>query len=673
MPSAQISPIVKMQAHKDALFSKRPFAQLCVHCQKVFDNWPVVVRTLQESKNGSVPSYRTEHLESLGELELSAVAGCNLCEQFFNSAKKIVYDSKQVAYFKRRKQLDITKCNYPHASEDWVFVLNVLSDEASPKGTDETSKGLCRAICSVTLYATSDQALVYEPKDRYSKSTRDSLSHAKQWLSSCLASHKTCSGLKHRHIPTRLLYLGGKYPCLSLASEMEEVSGYATLSHCWGSLPFSTLKKDNLDAFKRQIPREALTNTFNDAIYVAKHLGLNYLWIDSLCIVQDDDDDWRKEAALMSSVYRGSSINISASSAKNGTFGCFQKRGSSWRCQIRGSHGDESLLFDCVPISFQRSLLDSPLVSRGWVLQERVLSCRNLHFTQKEVFWECQERLACETFPEQLPECLDRSFRFLRRPLQNDNWGAIIQKYSACKLTYSRDKLIAMSGLARIVQEGNKDEYVAGMWRKDLETQLTWYAYTPLPRISPYVAPSWSWASSASSIGSSSLSDVPFGIQRKLATVQDVKIEYTSQDTFGEMKGASLRLRCQYFIRASIYQDDELWYLSAEFAQEQEDVYCRFDCLDTGNVESIEVYFLPIIKHLRNDTERYFGIMVEPTGERKGEYRRIGQFSWVEPAHSAVPTLIELCKNTKTQVDDSEYIGVFLGQGGIKEYIIDMI
>jgi hypothetical protein len=230
---------------------------------------------------------------------------------------------------------------------------------------------------------------MYESEDRSSISTRDALPLAKRWLDSCLASHKICNGLKQYHTPARLLFLIGKDPCLLLVSERDKASRYAILSHCWGSLPFHTLKRDNLNAFQKQIPTEALTNTFQDAIYIARYLGLNYLWIDSLCIVQDDEDDWRKEAALMGSVYGGSSINISASSAKNGTFGCFQKRDSSWRYQVQAGQGNEPLLFDYVPGSFRRSLLASPLVSRGWVLQERVLSCQNLHFAKNEVFREC--------------------------------------------------------------------------------------------------------------------------------------------------------------------------------------------------------------------------------------------------------------------------------------------
>jgi hypothetical protein len=155
-------------------------------------------------------------------------------------------------------------------------------------------------------------------------------------------------------------------------------------------------------------------------------------------------------------------------------------------------------------------------------------------------------------------------------------------------LTYSKDKLIALSGLARVIQTNNEDEYVAGMWRKDLETKLIWYAYSPIPRIPPYAAPSWSWDSSRSPIRASSLSEAPTGIHRKLATVQDIKIEYASRDPFGEIKSANISICCQYFIRTTIRQD-ELWYFSVEFAGQPWCLSSRFDCLDTETVETVEV------------------------------------------------------------------------------------
>jgi hypothetical protein len=92
--------------------------------------------------------------------------------------------------------------------------------------------------------------------------------------------------------------------------------------------------RNNPEKFRVRIPLEGLTETFKDAIHTNRFLGLQYLWIDSLCILQDDPDDWMRESPSMSSVYGGATINIATSGAVDGSLGCFFDRHTSWRCQI---------------------------------------------------------------------------------------------------------------------------------------------------------------------------------------------------------------------------------------------------------------------------------------------------------------------------------------------------
>ena len=499
-------------------------------------------------------------------------------------------------------------------------------------------------------------------------STQDALPVAKRWLETCVENHKTCHSLDNMHTPTRLLHLSGKELRLSLASERVERVDYATLSHCWGSLPFQTLKKSNLNDFRQSIPPEALPKTFQDAIHTARCLGLEYLWIDSLCIIQDDDEDWRKEASLMSSVYGGSSINISASNATDGRFGCFQKRDSSWRCQVLIDHANPPLIYDCIPSSAYRTLLDSPLATRGWVLQERVLSRRNLHFTKKEIFWECEESVVCETFPEVVQPLLDGYFRLIHRPIKMQQWPEIIEQYSRCKLTYSKDKLIAVSGLARIVHKDCNDEYVAGMWRQNLEMQLPWYTYTPAPRLSPYAAPSWSWASSRSQIHF--LASQQPHQQKLLATVQDYKAECVSPDLFGELRSANLRLCCEYLVCA-IIKNCEL-YPSVDIDGKPCGIDAKFDCLDIEKEKSIEAYILPIVAGSGEPIfEFLFGVLVVPTGKAKGQYQRIGQFGLIgEERKRAFSAFF---KQYRGQLDNSEFVEVKIEANNIKRYVTDII
>lgn len=140
---------------------------------------------------------------------------------------------------------------------------------------------------------------------------------------------------------------------------------------------------------------------------MACFLGLSYIWIDSLCIVQDGVEDWRLKSSLMSSVYGNSSLNIAASGAIDGSYGCFFRRSGSWRCQVKIPSSQKQSVYECVPfVMYFRSMSEMPLPQRGWAFQERLLPSRTLHFTSTQVFWECYHKVACETFPSQFPTSL---------------------------------------------------------------------------------------------------------------------------------------------------------------------------------------------------------------------------------------------------------------------------
>ncbi|KAH9210485.1 hypothetical protein DL95DRAFT_258640, partial [Leptodontidium sp. 2 PMI_412] len=209
------------------------------------------------------------------------------------------------------------------------------------------------------------------------------------------------------------------------------------------------------------IPDSTLSQTFRDAIDITRYLGLRYLWIDSLCIVQDDAEDWATESSLMSDVYSGSHINLAASGAKDGSVGSYIIH----------------------PSDLVSSLVDAPLSSRAWLMQERFLPLRTIYFTRKEIFWECCERFACQ-----------------KENLSMKAWAQLVQWYSTCKLTKQTDRLVAVSGIARAFESQLKYFYLCGLWRNNLEMQLcwgvAWGTESPVETVSEsYVTPSWSWAS----------------------------------------------------------------------------------------------------------------------------------------------------------------------------------
>jgi hypothetical protein len=182
-----------------------------------------------------------------------------------------------------------------------------------------------------------------------------------------------------------------------------------TLSHCWGTVEILKRQRQNLKSFYDLIPFDALPKTFKDAIEVTKSLRTRYLWIDSLCIIQDSTDDWQKEAAVMHLLYQNAYCNIAATGAKDGSYGCFFERNPNtfnatvvrllWKMA-------ESKLFAVVQQTriLQKRISDSPLLRRAWVLQERLLAQRVVHFVQDQVFFECREHLMCGLYPHGIPD-----------------------------------------------------------------------------------------------------------------------------------------------------------------------------------------------------------------------------------------------------------------------------
>jgi hypothetical protein len=127
-------------------------------------------------------------------------------------------------------------------------------------------------------------------------------------------------------------------------------------------------------------------------------------------------------------------------------------------------------------------------------MQEFLLR-RTFHFFKKQVFWECCQAAACESFRDDVPEEHHILFCGVKKPVTLATWSSIVSRYSRCVLTKTKDRLVAIARLAKLIHAQTKDQYVAGMWRKMLERDLRWLALNTSPEVQSYVTPSWSWAS----------------------------------------------------------------------------------------------------------------------------------------------------------------------------------
>ena len=169
--------------------------------------------------------------------------------------------------------------------------------------------------------------------------------------------------------------------------------GYMALSHRWGIAHVLSTKQDNIQSHYAGIPIADLPRTFQDAVFVCSTIGLSFIWIDSLCIIQDDDKDWEREAEMMGDVYANAFCTISATAAEGSTDGFLKPRELTAPIRLDQSHP----FFVTDGANVREDVNKSNLNSRGWVFQERYLSPRILHFAKSQVYWECGAGVHCET------------------------------------------------------------------------------------------------------------------------------------------------------------------------------------------------------------------------------------------------------------------------------------
>ncbi|KAI1133015.1 hypothetical protein F5Y10DRAFT_229974 [Nemania abortiva] len=406
------------------------------------------------------------------------------------------------------------------------------------------------------------------------KNTRSAKRMAIEWLDRCKNNHGgihgACAAEDSSWLPTRLLDLSNAGPggmvtvvCPGKRTELftTQKTPYITLSHSWGNWQEAGLPRlldENKDQYGQDgIRFDDLPLLFRDAIEIARWFEVRWLWIDSLCIIQNSPgmSDWAHEALLMCKVYKFGLLNISADDSYDARDGCFRDRleavvtpfklrmanlERSWWVAM-----DERDVFDWVSAA--------PLSQRAWVFQERQLTRRALHFTKHEVFWECSAAdpyCACETFPEGSPF----SIRFLRMNKYEPSallsghdrnsklrvWLSICEDFSAKALTFERDRLPALAGLAsEFAPLFPRDRYVVGFWSSTLPEALLWS--TEHTKRKPglrdvYVAPTWSWLSSDSSVSFRVIPRSDHKLPCKVAEVRAIHVTPCSPSPFGTVQ-----------------------------------------------------------------------------------------------------------------------------------------
>ena len=322
---------------------------------------------------------------------------------------------------------------------------------------------------------------------------------ATKWFVRCVSSHKDCRKDQafDSWLPTRLIDVGldsAQQPRLILTSGLEQrdKASYVTLSHRWAATQVVTLTSSNIESYLRQLPVATFSATFLDAIRATQALGIQYLWIDFLSIIQDSFDDWQAEATQMGNVYQNCICNLAAPGSADDGGGLFQQRDPCWVTPTKihiQYKGHDQIYLAYITDAFQKWVSGSSLNRRGWVLQERFASPRTLHFAS-QLFWECRMLMASETFPGGIPDTgsyverggneLPMSVKNLRAQREGlKPWKDLVKTFVRCDITKPEDRLIAIAGIAKSFHLVNKDEYLAGLWKKDLPWNLAWRIYDP--------------------------------------------------------------------------------------------------------------------------------------------------------------------------------------------------
>jgi hypothetical protein len=477
------------------------------------------------------------------------------------------------------------------------------------------------------------------------------------WLRECLQNHTSCHSSNLQARPRRLLKIEPDKVYLVETSTLPCMPQYVSLSHSWGRAPtFEVLTSENLHSMVVEVPRDKLAASFRDAVTVCRLLKIEYLWIDSLCIIQKGDgsiEDWGYHVTAMGGIYAGAVVNICADRAASSRDGFLQPREAlryPATVIIPGASNEAFQLVDLEAATLD--ITTSRTSRRAWILQERLLSPRVLHFTATELYWECSEqRLACESLPNGIPEA-NLQFRqglapfnlgdsFLppsrdnlqgRRKTVLSGWYRTLDDYASRNISFpDKDKFAALAGVAQEFQRMLEDRYVAGMFVSDLPLALLWKLpessrpQTPSDLEHQYRAPSWSWASidgRVEFLGPYLRGDTlkqPADIISATSTLVNETIP------LGQITNAELILR-GYTVAVQWVYDESERYMDVESCDDQpdfKDIPSVLRQLDNPIKDGVSpAGAIAVLIAALVDNDGHWGLLLVPAAETK--YRRIG-------------------------------------------------
>ncbi|CAG9991213.1 unnamed protein product, partial [Clonostachys byssicola] len=620
----------------------------CASCRNLFNHWPALDE--KEWDSAVLRHFSTEELEAFSR------AGCKFCAFIMGRLQH------HEGLLEKFRKIEARFDGEPEPARCSLAVQNV----GEGIGENATSQALwvnlpgkevshCNYACDQELADFVSEVL---PKDaKLWDEDVESLDLVKTWLSDCDEAHeKECSSRKPQDGPGRLLSIQNDPVKLVETASLESLPQYATLTYRWGKAPFFKLTRDTYAELVAGISLDRLPQTFQDAVIVARRLGLSHIWIDALCIIQDEPDqtDWLKESGRMRSVYGGSHVTIAASSATDVSQGFLAsalspKYQGGFYAQVSTNKYTRKQNFHSAGVFFE-SILQTPLAERAWALGERLLSRRTVQFSEYGVFWQCHATSRSEFIPGGFGGHPGPTLMFAdEEPLP---WLDVMCQYSEAKLTYASDRLPALSGIAARQHEITGDEYLAGLWKKDLVPSLLWFSLDAA-EMKERRAPSWTWASID---GPCSVKEFTKKGGKPQARLLESWTKLLGPDTFGAVTDGEITLACQSLVPATLDRGgpqspdadsdspEPLGTKKPSISIEKsslEPFPVKLDCIEQEAAKSEPVYLLPIMAgrvsmyvdeaeemKCENPHIEFAGLVLRSVDNKPGHFVRLGLFGF---------------------------------------------
>lgn len=438
---------------------------------------------------------------------------------------------------------------------------------------------------------------------------------------------------------------------------------YATLSYCWGGDQEGKTLRANLPSRLQGFNLKDQPKTIQDAVTMTRALGIRFVWVDSLCIVQDDNDDKVHEITRMHDIYRFSYLTISAARASSSQEGFLNhcKPVDPIRLAYRGPDGTlgSIILSSC-------RMVREPIHSRAWTLQEHTLSTRLLIFGTFGMRWVCRSGKCSDGEQENTHHFRNKLAEHLHIPAESGSslvgeWHDLVVGYSSRGLTNVDDRLPAISAMATMHSAARKDSrYLAGLWSDSLPRDLLWNLFSTVNWAGGHCDqqpgfPSWSWASVRGPIAGFTPKE-----NVDVVTLSVINSHVTLQNAtapFGQVKSGKLIVEGLLFVvRRSFHHEMEFVNSHGRLpGAYQEAVVHAQSCrslLDenTGEIavfqagmdyptkiKSLEGYYCLEVMSDTNNPRTSKGLLLKPINTTSSErlFMRVGQYTPTTPKDTA--------------------------------------